>query len=59
MGHTWTMSKTEPQKKIVSETFLDEKGNVIDDPKKAATIEVIEELPDGTRMSHILVSTRK
>jgi hypothetical protein len=44
-------------KKIVSETFVDAKGNVVDDPKKAAQIEVIEELPDGRRISHLIITS--
>lgn len=47
------------EKKIVSETYTDAKGNVVDDPKKAAQIEVIEELPDGRRISHLITTTRK
>lgn len=59
MGHTWGMAEKQPEKKIVSETFVDEKGNVVDDPKKAAQIEVIEELPNGQRISHLIITSRK
>lgn len=43
-------------RKIVSETFVDEKGNVVDDPSKAVQIEVIEELPDGRHISHLITT---
>lgn len=57
MGHTGDMAETkEPQKKIVSETYTDEKGNIVKNAKDAAQIEVIEENPDGTRTSTLLVN---
>lgn len=46
-------------KKIVSETFVDAKGNVVQDPKDAVQIEVIEELPNGKRISHLITTSRK
>jgi hypothetical protein len=42
-------------KKIVSETFVDEKGNVVDSAKDAARIEVTEKLPDGSLQRTYLV----
>jgi len=49
------MAEEKPPRKIVSETFVDEKGNVVDSAAKAVQIEVVEELPDGRHLSHIIV----
>jgi hypothetical protein len=42
-------------RKIVSETFVDEKGNVVKDAKDAARIEVVEKLPNGETQSTVLI----
>ena len=42
-------------KKIVSETFTDEKGNIVKTAEEAYRIEVIEELPNGEHQSTILI----
>lgn len=44
-------------KKIVSETFVDEKGSVVKDAKDATQIEVTERLPDGSLKRTYLVKT--
>jgi len=42
-------------RKIVSETFVDEKGNIVKDAKDAARIEVVERLPSGETRSTVLI----
>lgn len=46
------------KKKIVSETFTDAAGRVVEDVKDAVRIEVIEELPDGKHQTTILTKDR-
>jgi hypothetical protein len=45
-------------KKIISETFIDAAGRVVDDVKDAVRIEVIEELPNGKHETTILTRDR-
>lgn len=44
--------------KIVSETFIDKGGRVVDNVKDAVRIEVVEELPDGKHQTTILTRDR-
>lgn len=40
--------------KIVSETFVDKDGKVVENVEDAVRIEVVEELPDGKHQTTIL-----
>lgn len=55
MGHNGAMAE---KKRIISETFTDAAGRVVDNVQDAVKIEVIEELPNGEHQTTILTRDR-